>query len=106
MGALPSGNGGRWRTFRYPATTTATTRLTSPCGGQRRAIGTSRTARTAVTSFSSGARRATFPCPPNYDGDGKTDMAVWRPADGTWYIIYSSDGSRVARQWGQAGDIP
>jgi hypothetical protein len=33
-------------------------------------------------------------------------MAVWRPSTGTWYIIYSSDGSLHTQQWGEPGDIP
>lgn len=44
------------------------------------------------------------PIPGDYDGDGKTDPSVFR--DGTWYILQSSDGQMLVRQFGQSGDIP
>ena len=43
--------------------------------------------------------------PGDYDGDGKTDMAVWHPAEGYWYTISSKDGSILYDQWG-AGYAP
>ena len=41
-----------------------------------------------------------MPVPGDYDGDGKTDYAVWRPSTGEWWIIHSSDGSQVLGTWG------
>lgn len=44
------------------------------------------------------------PISADYDGDGKSDYAVFR--DGTWTISRSSDGGTSTKYFGMAGDIP
>lgn len=51
--------------------------------------------------------RTDIPVPSDYDGDGITDLAVYRASIGTWFIKLFSTGfvGSASFQWGIAGDI-
>jgi hypothetical protein len=49
-------------------------------------------------------RSGDLPVSGDFDGDGKTDYAVF--GSGNWLVRRSSDGGLTSRQFGLAGDIP
>ncbi|HSI88318.1 MAG TPA: PQQ-dependent sugar dehydrogenase [Pyrinomonadaceae bacterium] len=42
----------------------------------------------------------------DFDGDARTDLAVYRPSEGVWYILNSGTGAITIRQFGLPNDIP
>jgi hypothetical protein len=53
-------------------------------------------------------QNADIPVAADYNRNGTTDFAVWRPATGGWYTVDSVTGEFTGKNWGSGdlGDIP
>jgi glucose/arabinose dehydrogenase len=65
---------------------------------------------TASVKYVASYRAATgsTPAPADFDGDRSSDLAIWRSANGSWFIRESSQGYSTTStyQWGVPGDLP
>ncbi len=101
---LTDANGG----YSFPNLTTFTTyrisasKLSYTFAPAERIFFNLNTAQTADITATLALQRSDF------DGDGQTDAAVWRPESGVWYIRRTTDGAYTAQQFGgqSFGDIP
>ena len=50
-----------------------------------------------------GAKRFTSA---DFEGDGQTDVSIFRPSDGNWWIRNSVNYAHLAARWGVTGDVP
>jgi hypothetical protein len=63
-----------------------------------------------VTSQLWGASASDYATQGDYDGDGITDLAIWRPSltpgASTFWVKKSTNGGTIARSFGANGDYP
>jgi hypothetical protein len=60
----------------------------------------------AMDDFIYGEPHATQYHPSDFDGDGVTDLSVFRPSNGTWFVLNSGTNTFTFTPFGQNLDIP
>jgi len=57
-----------------------------------------------VARFLGGAASPVLSAPFDFDGDGKSDISIFRPSSGEWWYLRSSDNGNYAAQFGASTD--
>ena len=73
---------------------------------QKRWFGTVLLLLLGIGTITPAARASTHGAWLDYDGDGKTDFALFRPSESRWHVLESSTGAEALLQFGTIGDIP
>ena len=94
------------RTSSRPPILPATAKPTSLSFVLRRVNGLSSEAKTSTFFAFPFGSNGDIPCPADFDGDGKTDPAVFRPSSATWFVLRSGDGGVTIQQFGNSNDLP
>lgn len=117
------GNGGKWFDRSRNATFQAHSAIPL-AGGFGTALDVSGSGKSALTYYKDGTwisqsqdgnRNMYFwgelddiPMPGDYNGDGISDLGIFRPRDGTWWLLLKTPVGDAAQTmfWGQEGDVP
>ena len=91
---------------RRGSTTTATAKPTCRCSGPQTASGGTSKALTKSCAYATFGISTDKPVPADYDGDGKTDLATFRPSTGEWFVLRSSNQTLYSVPFGVSTDIP
>jgi hypothetical protein len=89
-----------------PSISTAMEKLTSGSFVRVVESGGSTAARQAQTFALQFGASTDVIAPADYTGDGKSDIAFFRPSSGEWYVLRSEDFSFFALPFGTNGDVP